>query len=117
MSPFLNQSFQKCDSFRAGGAGNRAHAAGSVGLHHVLTMTSINSLPPVLNRGDTALYIGPICPNAYGRWPVRGLCTILSAPHDTDHPAGLQFVIAFKPKASLRARFLAHLSELLPVAA
>ncbi len=80
-------------------------------------MTSTNSLPPVLNRGDPALYIGPICPNAHGRWPRRGLCTILSAPHDPDHRAGLQYVIAFKPQASPRAQFLAHLSELLPVAA
>jgi len=81
-------------------------------------MTSIaTSLPPVLNRGDAALYIGPICPNAYGRWPRRGRCTIISAPHDSDHRAGLQFVIAFKARASARAQFLAHLSELLPVAA
>ncbi len=36
---------------------------------------------------------------------------------DADHRAGLQFVVAFKPKASRRAQFLAHLSELLPVPA
>ena len=80
-------------------------------------MSSTDPLPPVLNRGDVALYIGPICPNAFGRWPKRGLCTIVSAPHDPDHRTGLQFVIAFKPKASPRAQFLARLSELLPVAA
>jgi hypothetical protein len=71
--------------------------------------------PPVLSRGDQAGYLGPLGPNAQGRWPKRGLCRIVSAPHDPDHPAGPWFVIAFAPATSRRAEFPALPSELLPV--
>jgi hypothetical protein len=72
--------------------------------------------PPVFNRGDEALYIGPLRSNAHGRWARRGLCRIVSTPHDAEHRTGLCFVITFQPPpASRRTEFRAFLSELLPV--
>ncbi len=70
---------------------------------------------PEFEKGDWAFYIGPICPNAYGRWPRRGRCRIVATPHDSDHRAGLWFIISFQSPPSPRTEFPAYLSELVPV--
>ncbi len=70
---------------------------------------------PVFEKGDWAFYIGPICPNAYGRWPRRGRCRIVATPEDSDHRAGLWFIITFQSSPSPRSEFRAYLSELVPL--
>jgi hypothetical protein len=70
---------------------------------------------PGFEKGDWAFYIGPICPNAYGRRPRRGRCRIVAAPHDSGHRAGLWFIITFQSPPSPRTEFRAYLSELVPV--
>jgi len=71
--------------------------------------------PPVFNLGDPAIYIGPLRPNAYGRWPKRGPCRILATPLDPGNRTGLGFAITFDARPSRDSVFEAFLSELLPV--